>query len=513
MTQKQPQPWKFTRLDWIVFTGVISLGLLRLSYPFDGDQALFTLGAKTIHQGGILYRDFWDLKQPGIYAFYLLAGRLFNFNELGVHLFELIYMTVFAVVLRLALSSYYQSIAIACLTPFLTVGVYYLVSTTWHLTQVEGLVGFPLFLVLWFSIKAINFKVPKFSWLFFSGIMGGIVLLFKLLFLPILGMFWIITLFHAVRNNRTPWLKTLVQMGVPIALGLSLPLLIVLGYFAHFDLLGLLYQTFIEYPPRIVAELPKPGKERLLQGLSWWITRFAPLIVLSGIFIAHALKRPQNAITQLLVSWLGVGLVVIAIQRQGWWEYHYLLLFVPLGLLAGKGIEMLLRQSKGRLRPLRWLERIVILIVILLIVPTGFSFIKEGRTLARYHFALTSTDRLGYQSHIFSGYAEAVQETAFLQLPDSNSGNIYVFGQPLYYFVSGRGQAIPLNGWSLEFFLAEQWNELRSQLDTARPAYVFVSSVYTDMIAQHRPIADFLATYYRPISQSFAGVWYLYSSS
>ena len=510
MTKQQVHSLPFDRLDWIVIAGVIFLGLLRLPYPFDGDQALFVMGAEKIDQGGILYRDFWDLKQPGIYAFYLLAGKLFGFHELGVHLFELVYMTAFAIVMRLTLSFYYLNAAIARLLPFLTVGVYYLTAAAWHLTQVEGLVGFPLFLTLWFSFRAINRETLKPSWLFFSGIAGSIVLLFKLLFLPILAAFWIITSIHRVRHYRLPALKTLVQMGIPIACGISLPLLIVLGYFAHADLLKLLYQTFVEYPPRIVSELPKPGMGRFLKGLLWWVAHFAPLISLSGIFIYYALKHRQDLLTQLLVSWLVLGFGAIAIQRQSWWAYHYMLLFVPLGLLAGKGIEIGLRSPfKGRWRSFRWQETSVLLSVVLLVALSGVSVVKRGVTLAQYNFALTASDRLAYQSHISRNYAEALQESAFLKQPDSKPGDIYVCGQPLYYHLSERSQAVPLNAWALEFFLSEQWSQLRSQLDVARPAYIFVASEYADLVNQQPLITEFLNTRYRQIRRSSAGTWYI----
>jgi len=38
----------------------------------------------------LLYRDFWDLKQPGSFYFYLLATRLFGSGSVSVHALELI---------------------------------------------------------------------------------------------------------------------------------------------------------------------------------------------------------------------------------------------------------------------------------------------------------------------------------------------------------------------------------------------------------------------------------------
>ena len=44
---------------------VAVIGASRLFDPFSGDQALFLVGAETLHAGGVLYRDYWDIKQPG----------------------------------------------------------------------------------------------------------------------------------------------------------------------------------------------------------------------------------------------------------------------------------------------------------------------------------------------------------------------------------------------------------------------------------------------------------------
>ena len=59
------------RLEVAAVLAVIALlGLLAAPLPFTGDQALFAAGARQLARGDVLYRDFWDVKQPGIYAFY-----------------------------------------------------------------------------------------------------------------------------------------------------------------------------------------------------------------------------------------------------------------------------------------------------------------------------------------------------------------------------------------------------------------------------------------------------------
>ena len=52
----------------VVFTGALCLAL-----PFWGDQALFTVYARQLAEGAVLYRDIFDVKQPGIFLFYLFG--------------------------------------------------------------------------------------------------------------------------------------------------------------------------------------------------------------------------------------------------------------------------------------------------------------------------------------------------------------------------------------------------------------------------------------------------------
>ena len=97
----------------------------------------------------------------------------------------------------------------------------------------------------------------------------------------------------------------------------------------------------------------------------------------------------------------------------------------------------------------------------------------------------------------------------FLDDAGARQGDIYVAGDPLYYWLSGRGQATSLNGWALEFFLDEQWDELASQLEASRAPYVFVSQGYSDLIGERgEPLADLIAQKYAVVSTSRDGTWY-----
>jgi len=144
---------RFNLLDFLALGIVVVLALMHLPYPFGGDQTLFTLYAQKLNQGSVLYRDLWDVKQPAIYAFYLLAGKWFGFTEVGIHALELLYLVGFSVVLVRKCKSYFRVPWLPSLVPLLTVGFYYGVAGSNHLTKLEPLVGIPLFFCFVVPVK------------------------------------------------------------------------------------------------------------------------------------------------------------------------------------------------------------------------------------------------------------------------------------------------------------------------------------------------------------------------
>ena len=66
------------------------LSLPQLSYPFSYDQGLFADVADAMRRGGVVYRDVWEHKPPGIYYVYYLAFMLFGRDFWSVRLIEVL---------------------------------------------------------------------------------------------------------------------------------------------------------------------------------------------------------------------------------------------------------------------------------------------------------------------------------------------------------------------------------------------------------------------------------------
>ncbi|MEM7013508.1 MAG: hypothetical protein AAF585_18705, partial [Verrucomicrobiota bacterium] len=161
---------------------------------------------------------------------------------------ELIWLSAFAVVLMVTLRPCFQARWLSALVPLATLGLYYATAQQDELTQLEILVAFPLYLVAWLSLKALEIEggrpAARMILLFFlSGICAAVATLFKLLLAPIPVAFWLIASFYLFRIGRVSLPGLVFQVWVPVAAGVVLPFAAVLLWFWHIGALRELLWT------------------------------------------------------------------------------------------------------------------------------------------------------------------------------------------------------------------------------------------------------------------------------
>jgi hypothetical protein len=225
-------------------------------------------------------------------------------------------------------------------------------------------------------------------------------------------------------------------------------------------------------------------------------------------------RGENRLLTMNLVLWAVMGFAVIIAQRVSWWQYHYLLLLVPLGLLGARGASMLWQvlEPWGR-RRVRWLPSLRAAGALLLFAGIIGSAVARGALLAHERLALRPADRARYQMRMGKAYAQALPEVAFLGQPGRLPGAIFVIGGQEYYYLSGRPQAgHPKGNRFFKFLTPGEWDRLAGDLAAAPPSYVFVQSDHLDIV--RRParatarFRQFLEGRYRQVRSSAAGVWY-----
>jgi hypothetical protein len=508
-----------SRLDVAVFVGILLLGLGRLPAPFTGDQALNMLMGEVIADGGAPYVDLWDLKHPGIFLHFAAGGSLFGFNEIGIHLFELLWMLALALAVRVTAGHFLESRVAISLAPAFTVGFYYAVATSLHLTQAEVLVGLPLLLSLASAAAAVRRGARhRLAWLLASGLCAGVVFVFKAPYVALPVIFWVLSSVEVRRASNRRLISEMLRLAWPLFVGALLPVSATIIYLASQDALGVAWWTFTVHPGEAASQVPIEPR-RLLDSFIWFLRTFSAPLALAFIGAWDRVRRGWDLLTAALIAWIGVGLPLIWFQVIGWWQYHYLLLLVPLGLLAMQGVATLIAiitpsEASRYRRAAAAAALLVLMAVSLPRIEPGLRAIVD--VVRARPLPFDSVSARTYQSEIDQAYAESQATTSFLRSPQSHPGPIYVFGSPIIYVHAGRSPAIsPLATWFHP--TREAWHRMMREMTAAMPAYILVAegaleSVTVDnpsLVGDMRALRAWLDQQYETLRSDVGGTWYL----
>jgi hypothetical protein len=503
------------RIEIVLVLGTIALlGLIAAPLPFTGDQALFASGARQLQGGAVLYKDFWDVKQPGIYLFYVVGGTFVGYSEVALHLFELAYQLVFALVLILTLRNTFRHRWVGPLVALFVLGTYYATVEPLELGQVESLVGFPLYLTLWCALRSlggsrdgptrIKHTRVRVRWLAASGLFGGIVLVFKLVFAPMLAGIWLLIVWElarAVPKGRR--FESVFTTVVAIGAGALVPLALAGAYLAANGQLGTARWTYFTVTPETTGIAGRPFS-RLTGGLVRTVARWAVPLALAAFALWTARRRGLDRLQRGLVIWIAIGIPVFLVQH--WWIYTFAMFLVPVGILAGYGLDAFVDAWPPRTTA----RRVAVMIgAVVLLLPAAARLSGNTRAIARHGFALQAEDRAKLRYELESDYGPAEAWAFYLSAPQNRSGSAYVLGNPLNQYVSGRPQAVAVNGWSPEQYPKGVWDRLRGELENAKPQHLVVDEFSDRIMRANSPeTRKLIAAWYRPVGRAGPDRWY-----
>jgi len=418
-----------------VLAAIAFFGVSRLPDGLGPDQALFLVGARSMSAGGVPYRDFWDVTPIGSFLFYLAAGRLFGFTDLGVHLFELLYMLLFAVSLIVALGRTFGS-RTGCVAALVTVGGYYLVGDEWWMTTSGILATFPTFVVL--AALALAAEHPdQTRWLAVAGLAAGGVFLFKpvLFAIPLaICLCWAVVMSRRV--TRAHWI---VLAGFTL-----LPVAGLIVWFARHGALRLLVDTMITTPAEIARTVVLGDRLPILRAsIKWLIVNLAFVLFLAGAGLYRSwtvtrvshdrADRRELFVPLALVVWVVTATGVILVQVWSWWVSHWLILLVPLGVLGALAFQRDRSGVPARPSP-RWPIVVVTLLLAYPLERNAWDIVKGfPASLA----ALRADQRPAYQSARVTWYAERQADLSFLTEPGRRPGALFAWGNPYIYLADG----------------------------------------------------------------------------
>ena len=215
-------------------------------------------------------------------------------------------------------------------------------------------------------------------------------------------------------------------------------------------------------------------------------------------------RRRHHRFELGLAAWLVLGIPVFLVQH--WWIYTYAMFLVPVGVLAGYGLDIVAgawprlaragtrRRRRGRGPPAR--------------ARGGPALAhRSGRRVARVR---AHDPRSGRAARRPRAELRAGAEVGRRAPPTPHAeGAVYVLGNPLYLYLADRTQAVSINGWSPEQYPQDVWQRLRTELAARRPVLLVVDefsrSIMDDRSRETKRLINRL---YEPYAGVGTDVWY-----
>ena len=472
-------------LDYVGVLAVAVLGYFSLWVPWGGDTALFGTAARTLNAGGIYLRDFWDIKQPGIYWFYQVADLLPGPLWVPSRVLTVVWMVGLAFLVRHVAVMTVKSIWLQRLAPLIVVGPLMLTGGPDFLGVPESLIGLPLLgsaVLLAHSVMNTRFRA---SLLFTAGLVGSVALFLKVQYIFVLAVFLVSAVLGGRRHRLTTGLGEALKFTSWYVVGLVVP---VVGYVALTVGQGqfrLLLATTFAFPRAISAlgtlhdhSLYKPFLKAAVKVL-------APWVVLAGLAIPLWRRLPTLLVATAL-AWSAATVAIIAIQRPSLYQTHALL--VPLGLIAMWVVDVLIAEWSEQTA--RW-ESVVAIAAVAVAAATWLFVPSDGSSRAGLAADVVRSGGVPSENALVEvaekSSLEFVQQELVAGTAPRSADSLYVLGHPLLYVLLDQSQAIEINGWSSEFAVPAQWSGTERELRRTRPGLVAVSDHSMQFLAKDAP--------------------------
>lgn len=345
-TENSPLP----RWVWVLgWCAILLIALPSLMAPMDMDGALFYISGLKILHGQVPYRDFLDLKPPGIYYIYAAAIALFGEHGWAIRLFDLLIQTGTIALLMVMIRRVTQSDRWALFSG-LMYALLYFSQLFIYMAQVECFAN-PLCIgVLWLLMKPRTAQRGA-----AIGVLVGGLFLLKTSFLAVAGVVFLVYLSEPEQRwkERLKWTFStaagMVMVGVAFV-----GYLLAAGNFGDYAAM----QQFVKGYASIQWANPLQFVEAGIREIPWYFSNtysiLFSLLTLAGI--ASVVVSPSSTTTATVSSHhnsmrllrystlIFLALLATVAVEAKYLSWHFCRLFAPGMILAGWGGAALLRR-------------------------------------------------------------------------------------------------------------------------------------------------------------------------
>ncbi|HEY7041442.1 MAG TPA: glycosyltransferase family 39 protein [Methylomirabilota bacterium] len=278
-------------------------------WPLIHDAPLMHYIAWLIDQGGVPYRDAFDMNLPGVYLIHLAVLRVVGDGDLAWRLFDLGWLAATCGVLAAYCRGVGQGWAAAGAA--LLFALYHLSGGAWHAGQRDFLLCLFLLLGAWGIARGTERGAWGLVW-------GGLALGAAMTIKPHAALYWIFGALIAARD-RSWAISPGRAAALVIAAGLVVPAA-VFGWLAWRGGLGPFVDVFSGY---VVPLYSGVGRVSPWPAIGWHAYG-RPLVALFGVLVVLALLAPTSqepARKGLALVGVIYGIVHFVVQGKGW-EYQ-----------------------------------------------------------------------------------------------------------------------------------------------------------------------------------------------
>ncbi len=335
---RDPDAW--LRAGALLVVGFAALQILVFS--FGRDQGIYAVVGDGLLQGQVPYRDLWDFKPPGIFFVYALAQGLFGQSMLAPRLLEVLGLIgLVACSARLGQTFFgtrtagYLGGAIAALI--------HAQLEFWHTGQPETFGGMLTFFSLALTTGEGKRTRRFWRWLFVGAAFGAAALLKP----PLGGGALVCAAYLFKREQLATTTRQAVLAPLMVGLGVALPIVLTLVWFAARGGFEALYWTMAEFTPGYtqLGWEDRRAPEMFYYALQEAFFKFSALGT-AGVVAAIAIGPMHQREREGIFLVLGViAMHVTGIAMQGkFFPYHYGATLPLIAFLAGLGFYKLWRR-------------------------------------------------------------------------------------------------------------------------------------------------------------------------
>jgi hypothetical protein len=398
---------------------IIQLGMDPGFNTMGTDSGTFAYCGQVIHDGGLMYRDCWDNKPPGVYYLDAAAISLWGSNPFAIWLFQALWLTLAVAAFFLIMDRVWGHKGIAALGAFILLlfVLYPGIFQGGNFTETYAILP----VVLSFGVFWAYLRSGRWTWLVALGVLAASGCLLKPTYVAVGVAAGVVIIYLDLRRRD---FSRMVRDALVLIASALIPLVLVgLYWVLKGDFNELWFAVFTHnfgYVEQGFSLTSLYGTARMFLIQQPMLSLTILVGIAAGVYLyqnarkVFSLKKPLNGEMvnftpgemeyDQAVSWFMAGVLLSSIldvaflASSGKNFGHYLQVVLPGMVVAGLYLIDMLRRSFAEERISRPMEVAVISAVVIVMVSAGLEIgAKEMPSLPVLKAFITASNRSAYQ--------------------------------------------------------------------------------------------------------------------